>query len=43
MLHGNEDFAVLFANIVDGADVGVIKGRGSSGFTLKALQASGFR
>ncbi len=41
MFHGNEDFAVLFANIVNSADVGVIQSRGSSGFALKTLQSFG--
>jgi hypothetical protein len=35
-LHGDERFAVLVVNFVDGADVGMIQCRGSLGFSLKA-------
>ncbi len=34
--HGDEGFAVLLADIVDGADVGMIEGGGGLGFALEA-------
>jgi hypothetical protein len=37
-LHGDERFAVLIVNFVDGADVGVIQRRGSFRFALKAAK-----
>ena len=40
-LHGDERLAVLLADFVDGADVGMVQGGGSLGFTLEALQCLG--
>ena len=37
-LHGDERFAVLVVNFVDGADVRMIQCRGSLGFALKAAE-----
>jgi hypothetical protein len=37
-LHGNERFPVLFADVVNRADVGVIQGGGGLGFATKAGQ-----
>jgi hypothetical protein len=37
-LHGDEGFAVLVVNFVDGADVRMIQRRGSLGFALKAAE-----
>src|SRR2546423_12112851 len=37
--HGDEGFAVLFADVVDGADVGMVEGGGSLGFPLEARQS----
>ncbi len=37
-LHGDERFAVLVVNFVDGADVRMIQGRGSLGFALEAAE-----
>ncbi len=37
--HGDEGFAVFFADVVDGADARVIQCGGSLGFTLKAAQS----
>jgi hypothetical protein len=34
-LHGNVRFSILFADVVDGADVGMIQGRRCLGFALK--------
>jgi hypothetical protein len=39
VFHGDEGLAVLFAYIVDGADIWVIQCRGGFGFTLKARQS----
>ena len=36
--HGDESFAVLVVNLVNGADVRMVQGRGSFGFALKAAQ-----
>jgi hypothetical protein len=45
-LHGNEGATVLFADVVDGADIGMIQGGGCFGFTTEAFEglaiASGF-
>jgi len=38
-LHGDEGVAVLLANVVDGANVGMIEGRGSLGFAPKASES----
>ncbi len=38
VLHGDEGLAILFANVVDGADVGMVEGRGRLGLAAKALQ-----
>src|SRR5215831_6383474 len=40
-LHGNESLSVLFANVVNSANVGMIECRGSMCFTLKASQRPG--
>ena len=37
-LHGDERFAVCVINFVDGANVGMIQGRGRLGFALKAAE-----
>jgi hypothetical protein len=34
--HGDEGVAFLFANVMDGADVGMIESRGGLSFTLEA-------
>src|ERR1700693_6613367 len=36
--HGDESLAVLFANVVNRADVGMVECRCSLGFTLKAAE-----
>ncbi len=38
VLHGDESFAVLLANVVDGADVGMIEGRRGLGLALETSQ-----
>ena len=38
-LHGDEGLPVLLANVVNGADVGMIQSRGRLGFALKARQS----
>ena len=38
VLHDNERLALVFADIINSADVRVVKGRGGSSFPLKALQ-----
>ena len=37
-LHGDEGFAGFVADVVDGADVGVVEGGGGLGFTLEARE-----
>ena len=37
-LHGDEVLALAFINLVDGADVGVIEGRGATGLTKETFQ-----
>ena len=37
-LHGDERLAVLLADFVDGADVGMVQGRSGSSFALEAVQ-----
>ena len=37
-LHGDEGLAVVFADLVDGADVGMVQRRGGAGFALEALE-----
>jgi hypothetical protein len=39
--HGDERFAVLLVNFVDGADVGMVQSRGGLPFTLEARQGLG--
>ena len=41
ILHGDESFAVLLANVVDGADVGMVQG--GSGLRLALKTAEGLR
>src|SRR6185436_18727395 len=41
ILHGDERAAVLLADVVDRADVGMVERRGGPGFTLKAAQGLG--
>ena len=44
-LHGDERFAVLVVDFMDGADVGMIQGRGGLGLALEAaerLRVSGY-
>ena len=38
-LHGNKGFAGFVTNVVDGANVGVIEGRGSFGFTTETFES----
>ena len=38
ILHGDEGFAVLVVDFIDGADVGMIQGRGGLGFALEAAE-----
>jgi hypothetical protein len=40
-LHGDEGLAVFFSDIVDGADVGMVEGRGGFGFAAKAAERLG--
>ncbi len=37
-LHGDEGFAVLFTDVVDGADVGMVQRGGGFGFPPKAFE-----
>src|ERR1700747_828524 len=39
--HGDEGLAILFADVVDGADVGMIERGGGLSFALKARQCLG--
>jgi hypothetical protein len=41
ILHGDEGLAVLFADVVDGADVGVVQGGGRLGFAFEAGEGLG--
>ena len=41
VLHGDESLAIFLANIVNGADVGMVQGGGRLGFAPKALQRLG--
>ena len=41
MFHGNERLAILFADVVDGANVRVIQGRGGLRFALETGQGLG--
>jgi hypothetical protein len=36
--HGDKAFAVVLTNLVDGANIGMVEGRGSAGFTAKTFQ-----
>jgi hypothetical protein len=36
--HGDERLAVLFADVVNSADVGMVQGRGRFGFAAETLQ-----
>jgi hypothetical protein len=38
VLHNDEGLAVVFANLVNGADVRVIQSRGRPGFTLETFE-----
>ncbi len=40
-LHGDEGMAVLFANVVDGADIGMVQGGSGLGFALKTSESVG--
>ena len=40
-LHGDEGPAVFFADVVDGADVGMVEGGGGFGFAAKAAERLG--
>ncbi len=37
-LHGDEGAAFVFADFVDGTDVGMVEGGGGAGFALEALK-----
>ena len=39
-LHGDEGTPLIFVDLVDGADVGMIEGRGGAGLAFKSLQCS---
>jgi len=39
--HHDELLALVFGNLVDGADVGMIEGRCSPGFTAETFQSLG--
>jgi hypothetical protein len=39
--HGDEGMAVLLADVVDGADVGMVERGGSFGFATEALERGG--
>ena len=41
ILHGDEGFAILFTDVVNGADVGVVESGGSLGFALEASEGLG--
>jgi hypothetical protein len=41
ILHGDEGMAVLFIDLVNGADVGMVERGGRAGFALEALQGAG--
>src|SRR5580698_7921818 len=38
ILHGDESFAVLLANVIDGADIGMVQGGSGLGLTLKPAE-----
>src|ERR1700758_3018314 len=38
ILHDDEGAAVFFADVVNGADIGMIEGRGGLGFAAEALE-----
>ena len=40
-LHGDEGDVFVFADFVDGADVGMVEGGGGAGFAAEALQSDG--
>ena len=39
VFHGDERLAVLFANVVDGADIGVVEGGRGLGLAPETLQS----
>ena len=41
IFHGDERHAVLFANVVNGADVGMVQSRSGLCLTLKAVESLG--
>jgi hypothetical protein len=38
IFHGQKRAAIFFADVVDGADVGVVQGRGGTGFAAEPIQ-----
>ena len=40
-LHGDEVASAVLADLVDGADIGVVQGGGGAGFALKTVECEG--